>query len=220
MRQTEGSAYTGPQTAWQEALLKEQGYICAYCMKRISTDRETGKGAKPKIEIEHYFSRETRPSLQLVWRNMLGVCNGNHGLKPHCDKADGGKNPQGVFIRGKIHGEVALARLNPLSRQDSEDLLTYSLSGEIKSTTGNPEVEDDLNFRLNLNDEKLMGYRKDQIDLAKKRLEIRYPNGQWTQIAFDREIEFWLASENGMLKPYFKAIVWFLNWMKQRPKYT
>ncbi len=221
LRQTEGAAYTGPRIAWQEKLLEEQGHICAYCMGRISIERSTDKGAKPKVEIEHYRSRETRPDLQLVWRNMLGVCNGSHGLKPHCDKADGGKNQQGVFIRGKIHGAVTLARLNPLSRQDSEDLLAYSLSGEIKSINGNPEVEDDLNFRLNLNDEKLVAYRQDQLDLAKKRLIKQYPHPrQWNQNALDREIEFWSAQDNGMFKPYFKAVIWFLNWMKQRPRYN
>lgn len=220
LRDTEGAVYTGPYPDWQKALLNEQGHICAYCMGRISTERSSDKGAKPKMEIEHYRSRETRPDLQLDWRNMLGVCNGNHGLKPHCDKTKGGKNQQGAFIKGKIHGEVALARLNPLSRQDSEELLTYSFSGVIKSINGNPKVEDDLNFRLNLNDEKLIGYRKDQLDFAKKRLMERCPHNQWNQNTLDREIEFGLAQDNGMFKPYFKAVVWFLNWMKQRPRYN
>jgi uncharacterized protein (TIGR02646 family) len=72
-RSTKGSTYDGPQKDWQEALLAEQGHICAYCMRRISLDRKNGK---PCIEIEHYLSQKLHPKLNLRWKNMIGVCNG------------------------------------------------------------------------------------------------------------------------------------------------
>ncbi|MFN0216247.1 MAG: hypothetical protein ACKVT2_18460 [Saprospiraceae bacterium] len=217
---TAGAAYTGPQPDWQEALLNEQGHICAYCMGRISMERTSGKGSKPKIEIEHYQSRERSPQLQLIWRNMLGVCNGNHGLKPHCDKSVGGCDQNKVFIKGKGHGEVSLARLNPLRYEDSEALLTYSLSGNILSHAQIPSLEEDLNHRLNLNDERLVEFRKDQIDLAKKLLEKNYPDRRWDQRVFDKEIEAWSTQSDGKYKPYLMAVIWFLNWLKQRPKFN
>jgi len=94
---------------------------------------------------------------------------------------------------------MSLARLDPLSQVDSEELLTYSLNGEILSINQNPDVEADLNNRLNLNDGKLVKFRKDQIDLAKKLLEKNYPRRNWNQRIFDREIEVWSAQTNGEL---------------------
>ena len=38
----------------KKTLLKEQGYICAYCMKRISLKRTNNK---PSIEVEHFLSQ-------------------------------------------------------------------------------------------------------------------------------------------------------------------
>jgi len=220
LRNTAGAMYSGPQSDWQEALLAEQGHLCAYCMARISMERSQEKGAKPKMEIEHFLPQEDYSDQQLVWSNMLAVCNGSTGSKPHCDKAEGGKNSLGHFIKGKKHGDVTLIRLNPLSTETSEDILIYSLSGEIKSINQTAEVEDDLNLRLNLNDERLVQFRKDRIDLAKKVLETKCPNRRWNQRDFDNEIEIWSTPSEGELKPYYKAIVWFLNWMKQRPRYN
>ncbi|MEI7587687.1 hypothetical protein [Runella sp.] len=218
LRNTEGASYSGPQEDWQEALLEEQGWICAYCLGRISLERSKSKGVAPKMQIEHYLPREKHPEKALQWRNMLGVCLGNHGIKPHCDKTEGGKNEAGTYIKGKIHGDVVLQKLDPLAK-NVEALLTYSSSGEIKSVNSDPETDADLNFRLNLNDEKLIQYRKDVIDLAKSRLEKKYPDRRWNQSMFDKEIEQWSARKEDKHIPYFRAAVWFLNWLKNKPVY-
>jgi len=66
-------------------LLKEQGYICAYCMKRIDNKWNT-KLKKFNTEIEHYKSQDVyngkkgKPNLTLNYNNMLAVCNGNAGM--------------------------------------------------------------------------------------------------------------------------------------------
>jgi uncharacterized protein (TIGR02646 family) len=219
LRETEGATYDGPWQDWQKALLVEQGHLCAYCMARISLDRSNEKGTKPKMEIEHYLPRETYPDSQFDWRNMIAVCNGKSGLKPHCDKAEGGNNTSNYFVKGKKHGDVILLKLNPLSLDTSENIIIYSLSGEIKAIAQNPDVEDDLNLRLNLNDSKLIQFRKGQIDMAKELLEKKYPDRRWGQRDFDKEIENWLASSEGKLKPYHMAAIWFLKWLKQQPKY-
>jgi uncharacterized protein (TIGR02646 family) len=111
-RNTNGSIYDAPQKDWQEALLEEQGHICAYCMRRISLDR---KNSKPCIEIEHYLSQKLHPKLSLRWENMIGVCNGDTVLEGHCDKAKGKKGYKGVFVQGKANGRVKLNILNPQS---------------------------------------------------------------------------------------------------------
>ena len=53
----------------RKSLLKEQGYICAYCMKRIEENSD--------IKIEHYEARNNEN--ELAYKNLLAVCKGNEG---------------------------------------------------------------------------------------------------------------------------------------------
>ena len=52
------------------SLLEEQGYICAYCMKKLEDDFS-------KVKIEHYIARNEEN--QLDYNNLLAVCKGNEG---------------------------------------------------------------------------------------------------------------------------------------------
>ena len=67
-RCTPGATFDGlDKTELRECLLKEQGYLCAYCMKRIHNERDT--------KIEHYRARNSEN--QLEYANLLAVCYGN-----------------------------------------------------------------------------------------------------------------------------------------------
>ena len=62
-----------PKKAVQQALLREQGAVCAYCMKRVSIGN---------LQIEHYIAQNPEDSdydaaLTIDYNNMLGVCTGN-----------------------------------------------------------------------------------------------------------------------------------------------
>jgi uncharacterized protein (TIGR02646 family) len=212
-RNTTGTIYDGPQLEWQEQLLAEQGHICAYCMQRISLKRKNGK---PMMEIEHFQPREDFSNLQLVWTNMLGVCNGfTDSSLAHCDKTQG--------KAGKMNGTVSLEALNPLDKKVSEDIITYNISGEIIANTQNEvlkeKVKHDLNTCLNLNNEQLCIARKNAIDDAKKRLQNNYPNKTWTQKDLDKEIAHWKTKHNDKYQPYCQVAIWFLEFLKQKPVY-
>jgi len=70
----------------RNALLHEQGYICAYCMRRIPTPVNDLK-ANETSKIEHIQSRKNRPDLQLDYSNMAICCPGNLNNESHCDTA-------------------------------------------------------------------------------------------------------------------------------------
>lgn len=63
----------------RDSLAEEQGYICAYCMRRIMSNEKD-------MEIEHYISQNIHPGSpyslkehqdgRLKYINMLGTCNG------------------------------------------------------------------------------------------------------------------------------------------------
>ncbi len=210
------------QEDWQKQLLEEQGYLCAYCMRPIGLKKDSVKLA---IQIEHYLSQHLSKSLglnlDLQWNNMLGVCNGKSGMKAHCDKSEGKKNAQGIFIKGKIKGEVQLNVLNPLKEKNSEKILSYNVYGEIIPNTKNEylaqKIIEDLDCILNLNDDRLRQARYDAMDLAKKILKEKYPTGNWTSRQIEKEIEDWKTRKDGKYRPFCQAAIWFLEHLKSKP---
>jgi uncharacterized protein (TIGR02646 family) len=200
---TVGSKYEA-KPDWRKGLCKEQGYICAYCMKRI--EHEEGKSA---MQIEHYISRRISKhenlNLDLRWENMLGVCNGISGKESHCDK---------------VKEADKLNLLNPLNTKQSEVIITYSLFGEILPNTQDEDlhqkIAEDLDCILNLNNEKLRDYRRETIDRAKEILKEKYPNGNWTLVQIDQEIEYWKTKKDGKYQPFCQAAIWFLEKRKSK----
>ncbi|WP_044206603.1 retron system putative HNH endonuclease [Flammeovirga sp. OC4] len=100
----------------QDALLREQFFLCAYCMCRIN---------KKNINIEHYKPKSKYNNLELIYSNLFGVCDGGENIpltsgkkrKLHCDKK-------------KANQE--LLKLNPLT--NSVDLLYFTQDGTVKSS--------------------------------------------------------------------------------------
>lgn len=115
------------KAALKESLLKEQGALCCYCMKRIFVDT---------MRVEHWRCQERHPALQLEYDNLLAACAGRIGHLPDvqdiCDVRKGNKD----------------LKYNPAA-DDVERLLTYKKDGTIVSS--DPEFEEQLHSVLNLN---------------------------------------------------------------------
>ena len=53
----------------REQLLKDQGYLCAYCMRRIDIKH---------MKIEHWYPENLLTDLEtLDYKNMMGCCEGH-----------------------------------------------------------------------------------------------------------------------------------------------
>ena len=71
-RQTPGAKYEAISEL-RSSLLEEQGYVCAYCMRRIPVkDRNSNETSR----IEHVLSREKHPDRELDYHNMVICCPG------------------------------------------------------------------------------------------------------------------------------------------------
>lgn len=92
------------------SLLKEQGHLCAYCMKRIE-----GTG---DVKIEHWEARTAQNELQ--YSNLLAVCKGGEDGPSGARSCDTQKGNRPLF-------------LNPLSKRDM-DRIYYTNSGEVHSS--------------------------------------------------------------------------------------
>jgi uncharacterized protein (TIGR02646 family) len=196
----------------RQKLLAEQGYLCAYCMQRITNETSTG--------VEH-FDPQALPkykSKRLLYTNFLVVCKGETTIKEknqkgellekktcHCDKTIGGKGD----------GTKEMRILDPREFGKCEDLLVYSISGEVKSKDNNLDVEYDLNEMLNLNNKLLKTNRKDILDIAVQRLKNSQTvaiNTTWPQKAFQSEINYWeRPGREKMLKPFCQVAIWYLK---------
>lgn len=58
-------------------LIREQGCICCYCMKRVSLNSS---------HIEHFWPKTFFPQIDLEYKNMFASCNGDGTtfLDEHC----------------------------------------------------------------------------------------------------------------------------------------
>lgn len=142
---------TDEKNELRESLLKEQHYICAYCMKAISNDRAL-------VKVEHYIPQSDDFDYEMEYKNLLAVCYGNEGMAYEhqtCDTRKGDK----------------LLKIDPQKSSDMETIY-YSRDGKIHSRNDNYDAE--LNTVLNLNYSLLVENRKTVLDKFLKNLDKKY----------------------------------------------
>lgn len=132
-----------------DSLYQEQGYICAYCMRRIP---HRDKTSTEDHRVEHMLSRENHDDKKLDYSNMVICCPGHIGDENHCDKKKGS-------------ADISFSPLN----QDFINTLSYSSSGVIKSS--DKTFNKELNDVLNLNTILLVQNRKGMIDEIVKQVK-------------------------------------------------
>ena len=171
------------------ALLKEQGNICAYCMRRIPA-KDTNSNETTRID--HKLSRENHDDLQLDYNNMVICCPGAITNDFHCDKS---KGEEDVTI--------------PLFEDNFVQTIEYDTSdGKIKSTNQTWNKEIDSKEILNLN-KLLKRNRKEAITAAALTLNKTIP---WRRSAIQKLITDWDNTDNeGNYKPYNGIVVWYLK---------
>ena len=117
-------------------LLREQGYICAYCMQII---------AENNMKIEHIKERHRCTEIEkLHHSNMIAVCKGKTDTFEHCDTK-----------RGNLPVNQQTLTINPSSEHANCEEQTTFLDSNIISFPINFEITYDLNIKLNLNCEAL-----------------------------------------------------------------
>ncbi len=160
----DGANFTPVKDDIREGLLRDQAWLCCYCMRRISDESRpnpVNPAAPPVVQmkVEHWRPQSSHPSLTLAWSNMLGACTGGVGASPSDQTCDTRK------------GEDAIS-LNPC---DPSHIATLRCStrGRLEST--NPLFQADLDERLGLNHRVLVDERRARIARALARLNASYP---------------------------------------------
>jgi uncharacterized protein (TIGR02646 family) len=162
----DGANFTPVKTEIRAALLRDQLWVCAYCMGRIVPDeqahptRPDGRPV-PAMKVEHWQPRSRYPSLGLSWTNLLGVCLGGIGKAPSEQTCDARK------------GDAEIA-LNPL---DAAHVATLHCTSNGRLTSTDPRFQSDLEDRLGLNHRVLVEGRRALLDRELSRLGAAHPRG-------------------------------------------
>ena len=201
-RQTPNVSYQSTEDL-VNSLLEEQGYICAYCMRRIPCrDRIYEKDGvnytltKEDHRVEHLLSREKHSDLQLQYANMVICCPGHIGSEDHCDRLKGSndisfKPTDSTFIK----------------------TIQYTSRGRISST--NEKADKEINELLNLNTELLVKNRASA--LAQAIVEInKHSEGKWTKALIEKFIDRYCSAQKDGKKKEFCGIVVYMLQKKLR----
>lgn len=179
----------------REALLKEQGYLCGYCMKRLESCNQ--------VKIEHIVPQSRLledEKAALDYHIMIGVCYGNEG------------HPKRELTCDAHRGNEDLT-VSPFS-EASISLIKYRSDGTIYSD--NPDINKDLNSTLNLNYNGFGVYlkenRKEVLLACKNKLKTMKSQGCWSRRVLQRMLEEYEQPDaEGKLKPYSGIAVEYLK---------
>lgn len=203
----------------KDVLLKEQGYLCAYCLQRI--EKET-------MKIEHWYPRclcknkkndidenlkcsckkqTSKYCSQIDYKNLVAVCEGttpvDNVLQEHCDTLRG----------NKFEGIKQLLSINPCKQSDIAKI-SFSITGKLvvnsnfsMSETDAKKLKDDIEDKLGLNQKHIVENRKSAL------LSLReYLNKiGWTPSNYKKTLDEYKTLSNGKFKPYNEYIIWYLE---------
>ena len=176
----------------REMLLKEQGYLCAYCMRRIDINH---------MKIEHWFPENELSDIErLDYRNMLGSCEG------HIDGTNGKKDDT-----CDSHKSGDKITVNPL---DNSTLCSIKYNSEGKIYSDNNIIENDIDVILNLNSEKhlLKLNRKSMLKQVREELCKMQKRGIWGRNVLEKVKNKYInADENGYKKEYAGVAIWYID---------
>lgn len=71
----------------REALCHDQGWLCAYCQRKLAPHSPVGNATIKVMKIEHLAVRSKAPSRMFEWNNLIGCCVGVLGDETTCDTA-------------------------------------------------------------------------------------------------------------------------------------
>lgn len=167
----------------REELLKEQGYICCYCMKRITLNSS---------HIEHFWPKKDFKDKDLEYNNLFASCQGEGTLNQELEHC--GHRKDDWWIETMI---------SPTDF-DIEKMFRYSLDGEVHSVPEREEAStvNKMISEFGLNSYVLLRNRKEAIEASEVFDEQEYSDDEIRDL-----IEYYSNKNGESYVPYCKAIV-------------
>ena len=182
--------------ALQESLYREQGYLCAYCERRIPV---RDKMSTEDHRIEHWHCRDKYPDEVFSYGNLLMCCPGQiGGGVSHCDVRKGND----------------IIEWSPL-KKECTDSIRYSSDGTILSS--NARWDKEFNEKLNLNHVILKRNREQTLRGVIEVINSKRGKGvSWTQKDVKDQLEKWSnkhddGNGHAVYYPFHGIVVCFLK---------
>lgn len=182
--------------ALQESLYREQGYLCAYCERRIPV---RDKMSTEDHRIEHWHCRDKYPDEVFSYGNLQMCCPGQiGGGESHCDVRKGND----------------VIEWSPL-KKECTDSIRYSSDGTILSS--NARWDKELNEKLNLNHVILKRNREQTLRGVIEGINSKRGKGvSWTQKDVKDQLEKWSnkhddGNGHAVYYPFHGIVVCFLK---------
>jgi len=196
-----------PPKGLRGILLTDQGFICAYCMKRIPHKFIEKEVVKDDFKIEHFIHQKSRQSidnkLDITFSNMLACCMGNEGQKENFQTCDTRKGKQ-------------ILTISPLTEAHIRTL-KYAPDGTIISTDENFEKE--INNILNLNEDNLKRQREGIYKLIDRVVRKEFTKPNMTRIQKNnylaKQINWWDSKKDGKFSEFCMVAI---NYLESRKK--
>lgn len=187
-----------------DLLMREQGHLCAYCMRKIPDDRDV-PDETIRVTIEHWFPRNPPDGEDrgqgLDYNNFLAVCSGNRG-KRHTRKT------RDYTCDAKRNSKILTVNpTNPITLSS----IKYSEAGEIGSDDS--VINEDLTITLNLNcmsdNVRLPSARKEVLDTVQK--DIAENSSEDSILEYCKYLLKGFEEETDPKTPYVGIIIWWLR---------
>jgi len=167
------------------SIVKEQGYICCYCMREIP-DNHT-------ITIEHFYPKDPRKGYAhkvFDYQNLMAACHGGRKDPPprvlHCDA---------------IKSNFLPPPISPLDK-NCQEFFGYTFTGRIVAQDQNPEAKATIRL-LNLNSPRLVQQRRAAIETWLEELH--------EESNIEEEIEILEEKYKEKFIPFCTAIIYVLR---------
>jgi uncharacterized protein (TIGR02646 family) len=180
------------------ALLKEQGYICCYCMQRIQ------EPTADKMVIEHfkpesiYNGQNDKPDLTLDYRNLFASCQGG---------ADGPKN---LFHCDETKKNIEIS-INP-SDKKIMDFIKFGSDGRVY--TDIEKIDNEINEVLRLNIQPLRNARKAIWKSLDHAIQKEFGDKTVTKSFINQQLKHWSSGKT--FEPFCQVAIFYLQ--KKLPK--
>jgi len=179
----------------RERLAKEQGWLCAFCMRRVAPEATESDGPEPTMKIAHRTPIDVDSSLALTWNNLLGSCDGGQrsgGRYWTCDAARGA-----AALTVDPTREESVARLH-YERRHARQGLFISSDDEL--------LRNDVEQTLALNSGDLPQLREAARKAFQKACRRAHPRGPYGKPAWRAYFPKWLKGRGRKLPEMLGAV--------------
>lgn len=180
-------------------LVREQGWLCAFCMRRVEEGVCQGD-REPTMKIAHRVPVAVESSRALDWGNLFGSCDGGQrsgGGVRTCDYRQGE-----TTLRVDPSDRACVARLR-FERRDTRTGLFL--------TSDAPELRRDVEETLNLNGGELPMYRQKIWELFLREVRHAHPRGHWELAVRRAFFERWRSRGGERLREYLGVVEYKLG---------